>query len=257
MGSGGNSTGSTGSFLPTGENSAKMHHGKKHYGLPVHGAGLSFHEKTLLGLMGWWMAMNFIGIIYALMAVDFRGDGMFQKATPAGAFEKLGAALIRIISLGVWGTRPRPQYDPKANPPAEGGGKQSETSILKFLVALLGFLFLGVLFPSNIKKSTESFFDLGDLTTDFPDFFERDKGKPGDILGNASNISSKLTSDTANTSTLSKKHATMLESIQSRIGKFKDGSKKWEKEFNVETKKEYNTYYWPKEEKWKGWRIDK
>lgn len=249
---GGNSMASTGSFLPTGENSAKMHHGKQHYGLPVHGAGLSFHEKTLLGLMGWWMAMNFIGIIYALMAVDFRGDGMFQKETPAGLLEKASAAFVRIISLGVWGTRPRPQYDPKANPPAEGGGKQSGTSILKFLVALLGFLFLGVLFPSNIKKTTESFFDLGDL----PDFFGKSKNKPGDILGNASNISSKLTSDTANTSTLSKNHATMLESIQSRITKFKQGSKKWENEFNTETKDEYNTYYWPKEERWKGWRID-
>ena len=74
-----NSMTSTGSLLPTGENSAKIHHGKQHYGLPLHGAGLSFHEKTLLGLMGWWMAMNFIGIIYALMAVDFRGDGMFQE----------------------------------------------------------------------------------------------------------------------------------------------------------------------------------
>ena len=199
--------------------------------------------------MGWWMAMNFIGIIYALMAVDFRGDGMFQKETPAGLLEKVSAAVVRIISLGVWGTRPRPKYD-QLHPPTEGGGKQSGTSILKFLVALLGFLFLGVLFPSNIKKTTESFFDLGDL----PDFFGKSKNKPGDILGNASNVISKLKSDTANTSTLSKSHATMLESIQSRIVKFKDGSKKWENEFNTETK--HGTYYWPKKEKWKGWQIE-
>ena len=90
---------STGSFLPTGENSAKMHHGKQHYGLPVHGAGLSFHEKTLLGLMGWWMAMNFIGIIYALMAVDFRGDGMFQKETPQDYLKKLLPLLLELFHL--------------------------------------------------------------------------------------------------------------------------------------------------------------
>ena len=40
-------------------------------------------------------------------------------------------------------------------------------------------------------------------------------------FGNVSNVISKLKSDTANTSTLSKSHATMLESIQSRIVKFK------------------------------------
>ena len=101
----------------------------------LHGAGLSFHEKTLLGLMGWWMAMNFIGIIYALMAVDFKVMECFRKKRRnRHDLKKLLRAFISVVSLGVFGTRPRPSGDPiRCN--REGGGKKSSFSnIIKFLV---------------------------------------------------------------------------------------------------------------------------
>ena len=269
---GGNSMASTGSFLPTKQNAVKKHHGKDHYGLPVHARGLSFHEKTLLGLMGWWMAMNILGIFIALFAIDFRGDGIFQSETTTTTVQKLGAALFRIISLGVFATRPRPHGSLEGQ---EGGSSSLKgPGIFKFLVALLGFLFLGVLFPSNITSATESFIDLGD----FPDFFGKSKNKPGDIMGNASNISSKLMGGgITSTSTLTKEHDTMLDDIKNRNKKFKTGTEEWEKKFNnidfspggdwkskvfgwgwgrSGTAEQTTTYYMPKSDEWKEWRKD-
>lgn len=265
---GGNSLASTGSFIPNEKNSVKKHHGKDHYGLPMHVGGLSFHEKTLLGLMGWWMAMNIIGIFYALFAIDWAGDGVFQSPTGSKTIQKILSAFTRVISLGVFATRPRPRYDNRANPPeqiAEGGGKSACTpSVLKFLVALLGFLFLGVLFPSKTKNVTESFFSLGDL----PDFFGKSNNKPGDIMGNASNVVGKLTTDKETTSTLTKEHTAMLENINKQNSKFTAGLKDWEDLFDTikfgagesweskEFARNADTYYKPKDDAWKGWRKD-
>ena len=126
------SSGSTGSIIPNEKNTVRKFDGKDHYGLPVHVGGLSFHEKTLLGLMGWWMAMNVIGIFYALFAIDFSGDGIFQSPTGSNRMQRLLSALTRVISLGVFATRPRPRYDNRANPPeqtAEGGGKSACTHL--------------------------------------------------------------------------------------------------------------------------------
>ena len=185
-------------------------HGKDHYGLPVHAGALSFHEKTLLGLMGWWMAMNILGIFIALFAIDFRGDGIFQSETTATTVQRLGAAFFRIISLGVFATRPRPHGSLDEQ---EGGGSSLKgPGVFKFLVALLGFLFLGVLFPSNIASATESFIDLGG----FPDFFGKSKNKPGDILGNASNVVNKLIGKSTSTSTLTTEHDNVLDNIRDR-----------------------------------------
>ena len=262
------STGSIGSFLPNEKNSVRKHHGKDHYGLPVHVGGLSFHEKTLLGLMGWWMAMNIIGIFYALFAIDFSGDGIFQSPTGSRFSQKILSALSRIVSLGVFATRPRPRYDNRANPPAtpvEGGGKSVCTpSVLKFLVALLGFLFLGVLFPSKTKNITESFFSLGDL----PDFFGKSDNKPGDIMGNASNVVGKITTDKNTTSTLTKEHSALLDDMKKVNSKFTSGLKDWENSFdtikfgageNWESKEfatTADTYYKPKDDAWKGWQKE-
>ena len=175
------------------------------------------------------MAMNVIGIFYALFAIDFSGDGIFQSPTGSNGMQRLLSALTRVISLGVFATRPRPRYDNRANPPeqtAEGGGKSACTpSVLKFLVALLGFLFLGVLFPSKTKNA-ESFFSLGDL----PDFLEK-YNKPV-ILWNASNVVGKLTTDKESTSTLTKEHTAMLENINKQNSKFTAGLKDWEDLFD-------------------------
>ena len=91
---------STGSIIPNEKNTVRKFDGKDHYGLPVHVGGLSFHEKTLLGLMGWWMAMNVIGIFYALFAIDFSGDGIFQSPTGSNRMQRLLSALTRVISFG-------------------------------------------------------------------------------------------------------------------------------------------------------------
>jgi hypothetical protein len=257
---GGNSMASTGSFLPTKQTAVKKHHGKDHYGLPVHAGGLSFHEKTLLGLMGWWLAMNILGIFYALFAIDFNGDGIFQSETTTSTVQKIGAMFFRIISLGVFGTRPRPHGS--LDQQEGGGGSLKGPGVFKFLVALLGFLFLGVLFPSNITSANESFIDLGG----FPDFFGKSKNKPGDIMGNASNIASKLMGGVTSTSTLTKEHDTMLDNIKNRNEKFKTGTKEWEKKFNnIDFSqggdwaskvfgRNNGTYYMPKNDEWKGWR---
>ena len=127
---GSNGGGSTGSLFP----GATVHqdHGKEHYGLPIPAPGLQYHEKTLLGLMGWWMAMNFIGIIYALIAVDLQGDGILQTKDGTGPFQKLFAGLARVLSLGVFASRPRPRGD--QNGATEGGGKKSSFSVIKFII---------------------------------------------------------------------------------------------------------------------------
>ena len=244
-----NSMASTGRFLPNDQNPPKQFgQGKDHYGIPLHVPGLSFHEKTLLGLMGWWMAMNFIGIIYALFAIDFNGDGIFQSETTTSTAQKFVAMVFRIFSLGVFGTRPRP-HGSLDDEQAGGGASLKGPGVFKFLVALLGFLFLGVLFPSNITSATESFIDLGD----FPDFFGKSKNKPGDILGNASNVVSKLMGKSTSTSTLTKEHDNILDNIRDRNVKFKDGAKIWENKFN-NIDFTSGTYYMPKSEEWKDWR---
>ena len=256
-----NSMASTGSFLPNDQNPPTQFDGKDHYGIPMHVPGLSFHEKTLLGLMGWWMAMNILGIFYALFAIDYNGDGIFQSETTASTAQKFVAMVVRIFSLGVFGTRPRPSGS-LDDEQAGGGASLKGPGVFKFLVALLGFLFLGVLFPSNITSATESFIDLGD----FPDFFGKSKNKPGDILGNATNVVNKLMGESTSTSTLTKEHKTILNKIRDRNDKFKTGTEKWEKKFNnidfspggdwaskVFGRKN-GTYYIPKKDEWKHWR---
>ena len=256
---GSNGGGSTGSLFP-GATVHQTDHGE-HYGLPIPAPGLQYHEKTLLGLMGWWMAMNFIGIIYALMAVDLQGDGMFQKEDGTGPIQKLLAAIFRVVSLGVFATRPRPSGDQYGA--TEGGGKKSSFSnIIKFVIGLGFFLFLGILFPSKIKENTESF--LGEL----PQFLGSKGGnKPGDIRGNAQNIMNKLSSENSSTSTMTKEHEMLLNNIKNRNKKVKQGFTEWEELFNNidfgasadwESKvfgRKNDTYYIPKDDKWDLWRV--
>ena len=118
------------------------------------------------------------------------------------------------------------------------------------------------MFPSNITSATESFIDLGN----FPDFFGKSKNKPGDILGNATNVVNNLMGESTSTSTLTKEHETILGKIRDRNNKFKTGTEKWEKKFNnIDFSpggdwgskvfgRNNATYYIPKKDEWKDWR---
>ena len=233
------------SLQSTSLQSSSFSSGGENTGIP----GMSDSEKGLLGLLSWWMTMNFIGIIYALIMVDLRGGaGVFQTEGVASFTSRIGSAIVRILSLGVFATRPPPPFksdENTSNDSQNGGSSQNNPNIVKYLFALIGFLFLGVLFPSNIVGTRENFIDLGEL----PDFSSKNKNKPGDIIENAKIGLAKIMAHPK--SILLKEHENLIKNIKERNRQFKSSTESWEEKF--EKNEDSDNYYKAKKGAFPGW----